>query len=133
MIAVTLSLYAFLFAFIAHTMYLQRRSVYELKEELLLMRKKIDEITQDHPMLVNADLVFSRHLKDINAQLISMDNQLQALENKRDNDGGYQHALRILEMGGDKTEITNSCHLSNAEADLLMNLHAYRRAIKTPS
>jgi hypothetical protein len=60
-----------------------------------------------------------------------MDNQLQDLENKRDNDGGYQHALRILEMGGDRDEIVTSCHLSNAEAELLMNLQAYRSALKT--
>ena len=74
---------------------------------------------------------FARELQDINQQLISMDNHLQDLENKRDNDGGYQHALRILEMGGNKEEIVNSCHLSNAEADLLMNLQAYRSAMKS--
>jgi hypothetical protein len=53
------------------------------------------------------------------------------LENKRDNDGGYRHALRILEMGGNRDEIVESCHLSLAEADLLMNLQAYRTAMKT--
>lgn len=51
-------------------------------------------------MLIHADLLFSKQLKEINTQLISMDNQIQDLENKRDNDGGYRHALRILEMGG---------------------------------
>lgn len=28
-------------------------------------------------------------------------------------------------------EIVNSCHLSNAEAELIMNLQAYRAALKT--
>lgn len=83
--------------------------------------------------MVNADLVFAKKLAEINKQLVSMDNQLQSLETKRDNDGGYQHALKILEMGGNKDEIISSCHLSNAEAELLMNLHAYRAVIKTPA
>jgi hypothetical protein len=34
-------------------------------------------------------------------------------------------------MGGSKEEIINSCHLSHAEAELLMNLNAYRAVIKT--
>nr|WP_045107537.1 DUF2802 domain-containing protein [Legionella hackeliae] len=102
-----------------------------LKENIRGIRQELKQLQRSHMVLVNADLGFSKQIAEINRQLVSMDNQLQALENKRDNDGGYQHALRILEMGGDKEEIMNSCHLSNAEAELLMNLHAYRAVIKT--
>jgi len=73
--------------------------------------------------------VFAKQLAEINRHLISIENQLQSQANQRHNDGGYQHALRILEMGGDKSEIVDSCHLSNAEAELLMNLNAYRKVI----
>ncbi|KTD39398.1 hypothetical protein Lnau_0165 [Legionella nautarum] len=100
-----------------------RRQVKEIKAEL-------EQLQINHNLLVNADLGFGKQIAEITRQLISMDNQLQALENKRDNDGGYQHALRILEMGGNKDEIIDSCHLSNAEAELLMNLQAYRSVIK---
>lgn len=99
------------------------RQVRELKAEL-------EQLQINHNLLVNADLGFGKQIAEITRQLISMDNQLQALENKRENDGGYQHALRILEMGGNKDEIIDSCHLSNAEAELLMNLQAYRSVIK---
>lgn len=131
MTSIVLVLYGALAIFAANYLYTLRKKFQDHAEQLDAMKKQIEHIAQDHPMLVNADLIFSRQLKDINAQLVSMDNQLQGLENKRDNDGGYQHALRILEMGGDKKEIVESCHLSNAEADLLMNLNAYRKAIKT--
>jgi len=100
------------------------------QSKVAAFEKASQQILQDHPMLINADLIFSRQLAEINRQLISMDNQLQNLENQRDNDGGYQHALKILEMGGNREEIVGSCHLSSAEADLLMNLQAYRSAMK---
>lgn len=99
------------------------------KKQLHLLQQSIQQIIKDHPILIHADLVFARQMREITHQLISMDNQLQSLENKRDNDGGYQHALRILEMGGNREEIIDSCHLSSAEAELMMNLQAYRAAM----
>ncbi|MGL5742055.1 MAG: hypothetical protein ACRCXC_05655 [Legionella sp.] len=70
------------------------------QEQMDYHKKLIEQITKDHPVLIHADLLFSKQLKEINSQLISMDNQIQDLENKMENDGGYRHALRILEMGG---------------------------------
>ncbi|WED43756.1 DUF2802 domain-containing protein [Legionella cardiaca] len=102
-----------------------------LKKQNQEIIQELKQLQRSHAVLINADLGFAKKITEINRHLISMDNQIQSLENKRDNDGGYQHALRILEMGGDKEEIITSCHLSSAEAELLMNLNAYRTAIKT--
>lgn len=107
-----------------------RKHFADLRQQLAALSNEVKQYQHHHSLLVNADLVFAKQLTEINRQFVSMDNQLQALENKRDNDGSYQHALRILEMGGDKEEIIGSCHLSNAEAELLMNLNAYRTVIK---
>lgn len=111
--------------------------VYRQRQQLRALQQSFEEVLAfnskyalEQSALVNADLRFAKQVADINRQLVSMENQLQALETKRNNDGGYQHALRILEMGGNKEEIVQSCHLSNAEAELLMNLHAYRAVIK---
>lgn len=119
----------FVLALVIHSLYLQNKKCSRLEEALASMSKISAEIARDHTALVTADLVFARQLKEITKQLTGMDNQLQGLANKRENDGGYQHALRILQMGGDRNEIISSCHLSPAEADLLMNLHAYSSAI----
>lgn len=108
-----------------------QKSLEELKQHIQGITQELKQLQRSYTVLVNADLGFAKQAAEINRQLVSMDNQLQALENKRDNDGGYQHALRILEMGGDKEEIINSCHLSNAEAELLMNLNAYRTVLRT--
>lgn len=108
-----------------------RRALAELNQQIKGLKNEMNDAKQKHKLLLNADLVFAQQIAEINRQLISMDNQLQSLENKRDNDGGYQHALHILEMGGTKEEIMSSCHLSHAEAELLVNLNAYRAVIKT--
>lgn len=102
----------------------------KFKHQLLQVNKQWQQYQTEQTTLVNADLVFAKQLAEINRQLISMDHQLQELSNKRDNDGAYQHALRILQMGGEKQEIIDSCHLSNAEAELLINLQAYRQAMR---
>ncbi len=131
MINIILSFNLIIFLFLGNFLLNQRKQLSDQKEKLDSLEHLTAQILKDHPVLINADLLFAKQLREINKQLISMDNQLQDLENKRDNDGGYQHALRILEMGGDREEIVASCHLSNAEAELLMNLQAYRSALKT--
>lgn len=128
--AILMVLTATVLLFMGNSLLRLRKQIQGLNSSLEILNRTVNDLTKEHPVLINADLFFSRQLRDINGQLVSMDNQLQGLENKRDNDGGYQHALRILEMGGDREEIISSCHLSSAEADLLMNLQAYRQAIK---
>ncbi|MDX1837353.1 DUF2802 domain-containing protein [Legionella taurinensis] len=118
---------------LAYVIYHQRQQLLDVEKRLNILSQSMDQHQLEQAAVVNADLVFAKKLAEINSQLVSMDNQLQSLETKRDNDGGYQHALKILEMGGNKDEIISSCHLSNAEAELLMNLHAYRAVIKTPA
>jgi hypothetical protein len=130
MINIILCINILVFLFIGNFLLNQRKQILRLEEQCTIMGKSIEHIIKDHPVLISADLKFSKHLREINSQLVSMDTQLQNLENIRDNDGGYQHALHILEMGGNKEEIIDSCHLSSAEAELLMNLQAYRSAIK---
>jgi hypothetical protein len=130
MINIILSVNVLIFLFIGNFILNQRKRIIFLEEQCVSLEKSIEHVAKDHPILVSADLLFAKQLREINKQLVSMDNQLQDLENKRDNDGGYQHALHILEMGGNREEIIDSCHLSSAEAELLMNLQAYRSAIK---
>ena len=129
MINIILSVNVIIFLFIGNFLLNQRKQILRLENQCTSLEKNLEQVTKDHPILVSADLHFAKQLREINRQLVSMDNQLQDLENKRDNDGGYQHALHILEMGGNKEEIIESCHLSSAEAELLMNLQAYRSAI----
>lgn len=114
---------------LALVMYKQLRYANRQQQQLRLCETALADIHVQHKGMLKADIQFSQQLQALDKQLLSLSVQLQQLENKRDNDGGYHHALRILEMGGTRDEIIEGCHLSNAQADLLMNLHAYRTAI----
>lgn len=129
--SIIMSLNVGLFVLFGNFLWAQRKKMMGLEERMESLAKSVEQIAKDHPVLIHADLLFSKQLKELNSQLVSMDSQIQALENKRDNDGGYQHAMKILEMGGNREEIVDSCHLSHAEAEFLMNLQAYRAAMKT--
>ncbi len=129
--SIILSLNVVVFVLIGNFLWSQHKKMIAFQAKLDSLAKSVEQIAKDHPVLIHADLLFSKQLKELNAQLVSMDNQLQGLENKRDNDGGYQHAMKILEMGGNRDEIVDSCHLSPAEAEFLMNLQSYRAAMKT--
>lgn len=129
--SIVLSLNVVIFVLIGNFLWAQHKKIGSFQDKLENLAKSIEQLAKDHPVLIHADLLFSKQLKEVNAQLVSMDNQLQGLENKRNNDGGYQHAMKILEMGGNRDEIVESCHLSPAEAEFLMNLQSYRAAMKT--
>lgn len=129
--SIVLSFNVVLFVLVGNFLWSLHKKIQGLTERLESLTKSTEQIAKDHPVLVHADILFSKQLKEINTQMVSIENQVQALENKRDNDGGYQHAMKILEMGGNREEIVDSCHLSPAEAEFLMNLQAYRSAMKT--
>ncbi|WP_415074855.1 DUF2802 domain-containing protein [Legionella sp.] len=129
--SIIVSLNVAAFVLIANYLWTFRKRVFGLEQRFDSLVNSVEQHTKEYSHLVHADLLFSKQLKEINDQLISMDNQIQSLENKRNNDGGYQHAMKILEMGGNRDEIVDSCHLSPAEAEFLMSLQAYRAAMKT--
>lgn len=101
----------------------------DLKQDVKRLEEHLNAKQQALDTLLKADLKFQRQIHELDKQLLSLSTQIQGLATKRENDGGYHHALRILEMGGTREEIIQSCHLTNAQADLFMNLHAYRQAI----
>lgn len=128
---ILLSLQVFSVLVLLHIFFYQNRRIKALEIGIKQVEKKGEELVLAQSAMVKADLFFAKELKSVTEEMVSMDKQIQSLENTRHNDGSYQHALRILEMGGDKGEIVKSCHLSTAEAELLMNLNAYRAAIKS--
>ena len=83
-------------------------------------------LKNDKNQLIKADIVFEKLTHDLKEQLLAVDDRVEQLENQRNNDGGYQQALKMLQMGANKDDIINTCNLSHAEAELLMNLFAYQ-------
>lgn len=129
MMLTTAGLFALTIMTIIITNWRLSQRIKHLKKMVESNKETLRQLDFEKQTLLNADLRFNQQIKDIHQQILSLDKQVQANSNVRDNDGGYQHALKILSMGGSKEEIMASCHLSNAEAELLTNLNAYRTAM----
>lgn len=108
----------------------QGRRIKNLQQQFTNQDKQFKQFMKDIKALFSADIIFGKSVTELQTQLNSIDSKIEQLENQRSNDGSYPHALKILDMGGDKQEIIDNCNLSNAEAELLLNLHAYRNASK---
>lgn len=102
----------------------QKKVIRQLQEQ----NAQLATVFKDLRALFSADIVFGKSMTELNSQIVALDNKIEQLENSRNNDGTYPHALKILDMGGSKQEIMDNCKLTNAEAELLLNLHAYRTA-----
>ncbi len=87
-----LYLHAIIFLLLGNYLLNQRKNINKLQNKIDSLEKLATQVVKDHPMLINADLLFAKQLNEINQQLISIETQLQELENIRHNDGSYQHA-----------------------------------------
>lgn len=99
-----------------------------LNLKLAYLAKKNSSFEQEIKALLNADIVFGRSVSSLKDQLNSLDDRQARVENRRNNDGGYQHALKLLSLGSSIDEIIKDCNISPAEAELLANLQAYQMA-----
>lgn len=99
-----------------------------MEKQLESASKHILAIEREIKALLSADIVFGRSVTNLKAQLSALDDKQGMLENRRSNDGGYQHALKLLEMGSSVEDIIKDCNLTSAEAELLANIQAYQAA-----
>lgn len=128
MLVISLSLlYLLLIAVVAGVVYLYQRNRL-LQTRLEKATKKIDNFEREIKALLRADIVFGKSVTNLKNQLCALDDRQAQLENRRGNDGGYQHALKLLEMGSSVESIIQDCNLTHAEAELLANLQAYQCA-----
>lgn len=100
----------------------------DIEKKMAYLAKKNFAFEQEIKALLNADIAFGRSIAFFKEQINALDDRQAQIENRRSNDGGYQHALKLLGMGSSVEEIIHDCNLSPAEAELLANLQAYQMA-----
>lgn len=100
-----------------------------LEQQLEQHAKRLVIVEQEMKALLGADITFGRSLANLKDQLNAIDDRQSRVENRRSNDGGYQHALKLLSMGSSVEEVMQTCNLTHAEAELLANLQAYKSSI----
>ena len=102
----------------------KKYQVIEKSIESLISKNK--SIEREMRALLRADIIFGQSVSHLKKQLLSLDDKQTMFESRRSNDGGYQHALKLLEMGSSIEQIIKDCNLTHAEAELLANLQAYQ-------
>lgn len=123
--------YSVLF-FFAISLFLAVFSAYQYKKYQLIekhieeLRSKNKAMERELRALLRADIIFGQSVSHLKKQLLALDDKQTMFESRRSNDGGYQHALKLLEMGSSIEQIIQDCNLTHAEADLLANLQAYQ-------
>lgn len=94
--------------------------------------------TQDYKKKQSESDVFEKTSLGVGKRLIELEQQVQAIndrisriEMQSNNDhGSYPQAIKLIELGADIDEISQSCGISKIEAELLLVLNKNRT--KTP-
>ena len=97
-----------------------------LEKEISHILLKYKTLESETKALLRADIIFGQCVNKLKKQLCALDDKQALFESRRSNDGGYQHALKLLEMGSSIEDIIRDCNLTPAEAELLANLQAYQ-------
>ena len=107
------------------TAYLYKKlKMVELQLESLVAKNS--SIEREIRALLRADIIFGQSQTQLKKHLLALDDKQTMFESRRSNDGGYQHALKLLEMGSSIEQVIEDCNLTHAEAELLANLQAYQ-------
>lgn len=99
-----------------------------VEKELEGLTSKNNSFEKELRALLRADIIFGQSLNQLKKHLLALDDKQTMFESRRSNDGGYQHALKLLELGSSIEQIIQDCNLTHAEAELLANLQAYQMA-----
>lgn len=99
-----------------------------IEKQMQIVVSKNESIEREIRALLRADIIFGQSLSQLKKHLLALDDKQTMFESRRSNDGCYQHALKLLEMGTPVEQVIQDCNLTHAEAELLANLQAYQMA-----
>ena len=123
-------IFFFIFSFVSIGLYAyQNKKNRCLEKEINAILSKYKTMESEMKALLRADIIFGQCVSKLKKQLCALDDKQTLFESRRSNDGGYQHALKLLEMGGSIEEVIRDCNLTPAEAELLANLQAYQMSV----
>ena len=92
------------------------------------IKNHLDNHYQHIRLLRKADLNVTKKLAAL--ENLTADLQNAQLDLKTDhNQSAYQQAMKMVEMGAGVDDVASTCHLGNAEAELLMNLQHYKNSL----
>ncbi|WP_024693141.1 DUF2802 domain-containing protein [Pseudomonas syringae] len=111
-----------LFLFLAHTRR-QRKLDAERDEAAALRDQRIKELARRLDNYQNGTVRMGEALHELRAVVAPLPDKLTALEQRDPSTLSFAQAARLVGMGASIDELTQSCGLTQAEAQLMTKLH----------
>ncbi|KPX42201.1 DUF2802 domain-containing protein [Pseudomonas syringae pv. tagetis] len=111
-----------LFMFLAHTRR-QRKLDAERDEAAALRDQRIKELARRLDNYQNGTVRMGEALHELRAIVAPLPDKLTALEQRDPSTLSFAQAARLVGMGASIDELTQSCGLTQAEAQLMTKLH----------
>jgi hypothetical protein len=111
-----------LFMFLAHTRR-QRKLDAERDEAAALRDQRIKELARRLDNYQNGTVRMGEALHELRAVVAPLPDKLTALEQRDPSTLSFAQAARLVGMGASIDELTQSCGLTQAEAQLMTKLH----------
>ncbi|SDR96430.1 Protein of unknown function [Halopseudomonas xinjiangensis] len=90
-------------------------------------RERIDTLTRDIAGYQQGTIRMGEELVALREQLRRMEDKQQRIEQHDPQSMPYNQAARLVGMGASLEDLTQSCGLSKAEAELVMKMYAARK------
>ena len=117
-----------LFMFLAHTRR-QRKLDAERDEAAALRDQRIKELARRLDNYQNGTVRMGEALHELRAVVAPLPDKLTALEQRDPSTLSFAQAARLVGMGASIDELTQSCGLTQAEAQLVSKLHRHNNKL----
>jgi hypothetical protein len=104
-----------------------RKLAARLTEQDVQQRQRIDQLTRDISGYQQGSIRMGEDLILLRDQLKRVDDRLQRIDQHDPQAMPYNQAARLVGLGASIEDLTQSCGLSKAEAELVARLHAARQ------
>ncbi len=98
---------------------------FRLRKNLFSLIDIVSQLQQETRILRQADLTFGVRSDNIENEFLQLKKQVDVREKQDAIPSAYTQAMKMVEMGANMKDITQTCHLSSAEAKLLLNIKSF--------
>lgn len=114
-------------ALVALSLYCRRLAA-RLCEQDAQQRQRIEQLVRDINSYQQGSIRMGEELVAVRDQLRRVDERLQLIDQHDPHSMPYNQAARLVGLGASVEDLTQSCGLSKAEAELVARLHLARQS-----
>ena len=116
-----------LLAGLAALVWMVRRLTVRLAEQDLQQRQRVEQLLKDVTSYQQGSITMGEELIALRDQLRRMEDKQQRIDQHDPQAMPYNQAARLVGLGASIEDLTQSCGLSKAEAELIARLHVARQ------